>query len=263
MSRIHLFEWEDQKWFPSLFRNLITDGLVLTTSKLYIPVSPKLTNAMRSTGYKSIVDLCSGGGGPSLIMVQKCSETLNEPVTATLTDLYPNIEMLQKIESQSKGAIRYLEESTNAMDCPKSLEGFRTIFTGLHHFRPEDAKKILADAVDKEVPIAAFEFTERSFFNLTVVPLFTILLALVIIPFAGRMTISRFFFTYILPLAPLFIAWDGFVSSLRTYSPKELQDLTENLGYNGYQWEIGKIPANAPFGLCNITYIIGLPSDRG
>jgi hypothetical protein len=63
------------------------------------------------------------------------------------------------------------------------------------------------------------------------------------------------FWTYLLPVIPLVLFWDGIVSNLRTYSPAELQELTLGVQRDGYRWEIGKIPA----GSCKITYLLGYP----
>ncbi|MGQ0621745.1 MAG: hypothetical protein ACT4QA_17810 [Panacagrimonas sp.] len=262
MARVHLFEWEDQSWFPALFRNFITDHLVFLVSRLFVPVVPKLVELMKTTGHHSIVDLCSGGGGPLLALLPRCSAALGRLVTATLTDLFPNLETFARAHSLSGGTISYRSESVSAMDCPETLHGVRTIFTALHHFRPEQARKILADAVAKGVLMASFEAQERSLSKLVVVPLVAFLGALIMTPFVGRMSWGRFVFTYLVPLAPAFFAWDGFVSCLRTYSPRELGKLTERLDENGYHWEIGQIPSFGIVGPYNITYLIGIPSKR-
>ncbi|MET1255680.1 hypothetical protein [Aliikangiella maris] len=262
MARVHFFEWEDQKWFPHLFRNFITDHLVFHSTRLYQPVIQKLLDAMRITGYRSIVDLCSGGGGPLPKLIANHKENLDQPITATLTDLYPNLDAFERNHDLSDGAIKYLEKSTSAMDCPAELNGFRTIFTALHHFKPDDAKRILSDAMEKNVPIAAFEHTERSAVNIAAMPFAGFLGGLVLTPFVGKMTFSRFLFTYIIPLAPFFLMWDGIVSCLRTYTVKELEKLTEDLNKNGYRWEIGKISAVGHMGPYNVTYAIGFPGEE-
>lgn len=261
MSRIHLFEWEDQAWFPALFRNFITDHLVFLVSRLFVPAVPKLAELMKTTGNTAIVDLCSGGGGPLLALLPRCAAALGQPVTATLTDLFPNLETFARTQARGGGTIGYRSDSVSAMDCPETLRGVRTIFTALHHFRPEDARKILADAATKGVPIAAFEAQERTLSKLLVVPVIAFVGALIMTPFVGRMSWGRFVFTYLVPLAPAFFAWDGFVSCLRTYSPRELGKLTERLDRNGYRWEIGQIPAFGIIGPYNITYLLGIPGQ--
>ena len=43
------------------------------------------------------------------------------------------------------------------MNVPESLNGFRTLFSSFHHFRPEQARAILANAMEKKQAIAVFE----------------------------------------------------------------------------------------------------------
>ena len=262
MPRLHIFEWEDQSWFPDIFRNFITDHLVFHVKRLYVPIVPMLSDKMRETGHTNIVDLCSGGGGPLQVLAPKCAEALGAEVGVTLTDLFPNLEAFEQAQSESNGLIGFRRESISAMDCPEELAGFRTMFTALHHFRPADVERILSDAADKGVPIGVFEFTERNILNATVTPLAALLSSFLITPFLGRMTASRFIFTYIVPLAPLFFVWDGLVSSLRTYSPKELDSITSRIDSPSYTWESGKISALGHVGPYNITYLFGVPSTE-
>lgn len=262
MSRLHIFEWEDQSWFPELFRNFITDHLVFHVKRLYVPIVPMLSDKMRKTGYVNIIDLCSGGDGPLQVLAAKCAEELNETVDVTLTDLFPNLEAFEKSKAESNGVIDFRRESISAMECPEELTGFRTIFTALHHFQPRDVKGILTDAASKGVPIGVFEFTERTLRNATVTPFGAFLSSFLVTPFLGRMTLGRFIFTYIIPLAPFFFVWDGFVSCLRTYSLKELDDITREIVYPEYNWESGKISATGHIGPYNITYLFGIPCEK-
>ena len=49
----------------------------------------------------------------------------------------------------------------SATAVPARLSGFRTMFTSFHHFKPEQAQAILADAVRNRCGIGIFEFTYR------------------------------------------------------------------------------------------------------
>ncbi len=65
MKRLHLFEFEDQVWFPSLLRNYMTGFLRHATLKLGLdrPLVSLLQRFLDSTHQSKIIDLCSGGGG--------------------------------------------------------------------------------------------------------------------------------------------------------------------------------------------------------
>jgi hypothetical protein len=179
-------------------------------------------------------------------------------VPVTLTDLYPNQGAISRTQQENDGLVRYRTEPTSAFDVPEELAGLRTIFTALHHFRPADVRRLLADAVAKRRPIAAFETLERNIPTLLKIGTFTFISGILATHRVGRLTPARAVWTYLCPLAPFFYSWDGMVSCLRTYTPDDLRDLTADLG-GDYSWEIGQVDARHQFGPYKITYIIGLP----
>jgi hypothetical protein len=84
---------------------------------------------------------------------------------------------------------------------PARLAGFRTLFTAFHHFRPADARAILAAAVRDRQGIAIAEASSRSAAALAMmalVPLAVWALTLAIRPFRW----SWLFWTYLVPVIP-------------------------------------------------------------
>src|SRR4029077_12135205 len=123
---------------------------------------------------------------------------------------------------------------------PGELTGFRTIFSAFHHFRPEQACAVLADAVHKRQGVAVFEGTQRSVLALLLM-LLVPLMVLLVTPFIRPFRWSRLLWTYLIPLMPLTALFDGLVSCLRTYSVEELRDLAARLETNEYDWDIGTV----------------------
>ena len=76
MGRIHLFELEDQSWFPSQLRSLITDLLQyqLTAFNVYQPAIPKIQEVMQKTNCNQIIDLGSGSSG-LVLQIQEMLES--------------------------------------------------------------------------------------------------------------------------------------------------------------------------------------------
>jgi hypothetical protein len=145
----------------------------------------------------------------------------------------------------------------DARNISSELKGFRTFFTSFHHLGPEDAKQVLQDAVSKRTGIGIFESTRRDLFAF----LWMLLLPITVwitTPWIRPFSIKRLLFTYLLPIVPLVLAWDGLVSCWRTYSCSELRQLTARLG-SSYKWNIGEIRGN--WSPVPITYLIGLPLD--
>ncbi|MDN5216108.1 hypothetical protein QQ020_28810 [Fulvivirgaceae bacterium BMA12] len=253
MARIHLFEFEDLQWFPTFLRNYGTDFLqfLANKTKMYKPVIPLLEKAIQKSGNYQIVDLGSGGGGGLLWLNEALKETYPE-LKILLTDYYPNIAAFEYTKNQADN-FEYISTPVDARDVPSTLNGLRTQFLSLHHFQPRDAGKILQNAVNSGNPIAVFEAQERSFLSLLAM-FFSPISVLFTTPFIRPFKFGRILFTYFIPIVPLFVLWDGIVSSLRTYSVEEMKKLISNVeNQDDFDWETGRIKSGPGV----ILYLIG------
>ena len=218
---------------------------------MYEPIVPILEKGLKEVEPCRIVDLACGGGGGWLWLNAKLKESLPK-VKITLTDYFPNLEAFKHTQQKSDN-FDFIKDSIDARKVPQQLIGLRTQFLSLHHFKPEDARKILQNAVDSEQPIAIFEAQERSFASLLAMffsPLTVILATPLIRPFRW----GRLLFTYLIPIVPLFVWWDGIVSALRTYSVEEMNHLIQSLNNTGnYDWETGRIKSGPGV----ILYLLG------
>ncbi len=249
-KRRQLFEIQDFSWCPKAVRDGVTDLLVLNLRivPLYEPAIPILSK-MAKASQGAWVDLCAGAGGGSLYLKEKMP---GEIKSLTLTDLYPHQSV-----SLPKGVI-YFPESVDARKVPKHLPGMRTLFTSLHHLPDEVAKDIFQDAMVSGTPIGAFEFTGRNLLTLlSVLPSF--FFSFFLVPFLRPWKLSRFFWTYVIPLIPVVAYVDIIMSCFRTRNVEELKILVKDLNMPDYHWEIGTLPTY--FGL-EVTYISGNPTNK-
>lgn len=240
MRRRQLMEIHDQTWCPGFLRDAETDYLqhAIRVGDSYGAIVGKLKQSLEKAGTRRIIDLCSGGGGPWPEM-QQALEREDCKAEVCLTDKYPNVAAFQQTQAISNGSICYQAEPVNATRMPADLEGFRTLFSSFHHFAPEQARAILADAVRNRQGIAIFEATPRRPLLLVLMCL-TPLMVLLMTPMIRPFRLSRLLFTYLLPIIPFAVMFDGLVSCLRTYSVAELQAMTEGLGGADYVWEAGE-----------------------
>lgn len=253
MGRIHLFEFEDQNWFPVFLRNYGTDFLQFLSNKakIYKPVVPILKKTLEKSDTTQIIDLGSGGGGGLIWLNTELKKDVPD-LKIILTDLYPNISAFEFTKKQSDN-FEFLETAVDARQVPSALKGLRTQFLSLHHFKPKDALQILQNAVDSNSSIAIFEAQERSVPSLLAM-LFSPISVLLTTPFIRPFKIGRIIFTYLIPLVPLFTLWDGVVSSLRTYSVKEMNELVEKInGSENYNWKIDRLKSGPGV----VLYLIG------
>lgn len=257
MARAHLFEFEDLSWCPRILREGTT--LYLEAVERMFGVhrlfAPKLLLALRETGSRKIVDMGSGGGGPVRHAVAEVERELAEPVDVTLTDLYPNQRAATAIDALGKENLRYLRKSVNASDPPPDMPGVRSMFACFHHLKPDLARAVLERAYRAREAICIFEITDPTppgILSCVMMPLYVLLLT----PFVRPMTWGQLFFTYVIPVLPVLISWDGLVSTLRTYSPKDLEAMTSDLRED-YAWEIGSIAH--PVLPVRFPYAVGVP----
>lgn len=262
MRRIHLFEFTDLAWYPQAFRRMQTDYLqfVATLGAGHRNLIPLFARALQHAGTSDIVDLCSGGSGP-WVRLQEQFKQAGLPVRVLLTDKYPHPEAVRKWAETARQGIEYLPEPVDAMNVPPHLQGMRTMFEGFHHFRPAQARLILQNAVESRASIGIVEASLKPPFGLVLfllAPLTTLLSYLVLTPFIKPRTLSRFFWTYLVPIVPLATGWDGVVSLLRGYSPQELKELTDALQSRDYTWEMGQVSTGTPIFM--FTYLVGYPN---
>jgi len=251
MRRLHLFEFGDQPWFPQVLRDAETAYLavgyrLLPLARLW---AERISSVLDPGAPVEIVDLCSGSGGPMPLIIGEL-EARGHEGRATLTDLYPNLK------SAAHPHIVWLAEPVDARRVPPMLAGVRTMFSAFHHFRPDAAKAILKDAFDRRRAICILESgsgTLAGLISMVGVPL----AVLALMPWARPFRWAYLLFTYILPLIPLIVLWDGSVSMLRTYTPELMKKLTHDLQASDYVWEIGRIQVRGIVG--GLPYLIGRP----
>lgn len=256
MRRIGLSEIHEQPWFPKFLRDDVTDVLQFTLNfgRVYQPAARCLRKALKAAGTDRLVDLCSGAGGPWSWLYRLVENDETGKLQVCLTDKYPNIASFERLQEASGGRIGYCAEPVDAANIPAHLRGFRTLFTSFHHFSPDEAAAIIQNAVDTRQGIAIFEAPRRRTLSIVMAVLMP-LSALLMGPFIRPFRLSRIIWTYLLPVIPFVLWFDGILSCLRAYSLAELSELIRTLKPNNYKWEIGeRIGLLAP-----MTYVLGYP----
>jgi hypothetical protein len=256
-----IFEFEDLSWFPGSIRESMTDYLryLIAALNFYEPIIPLIADGLAQTNTKHVVDLCSGGGGAIEKIQASLLHHANKDIKITLTDKFPNVNAFEFISAKTKGSISYSDDSVDACNIPSSYKGFRTIFSGFHHFDKEFAKSVLKNAVDARSGIGIFDGGNKNLLSVLAVLLFHPIFFFLFTPFFKPFRFSRLFFTYILPVIPFCTVWDGVVSIIRLYNPDELLKIAKEVDNENYFWEAGKKRSN--YGL-KVTYLIGYPLEQ-
>ena len=137
IPRLALPEFGDQSWCPAWARDALTGFLqvMITRTRPYAVVVPRLSALLQSTGTTHVVDLCSGAGGPWPQLQQELAAA-GVMVRVTCTDLAPNLRAA--VARNPDDPVQYHQRSVSATAVPVTLVGARTMFSALHHFTPSD-----------------------------------------------------------------------------------------------------------------------------
>lgn len=258
LKRKYLFEFEDFNWYPADFRNVQTDFLqfIMQRFDVFSGIYSKLFEVVKATQIYHFTDLCSGGGGAVLQLRKHYKATFDKPFKAVLTDLYPNKKAFQGLSAKSNGEISYKDEPVDVREDLQYLTGIWTVFNAFHHLSPLHAVRLLEQAVKYKRPIAIMEPLDKNIFMIFLQSFFLIIGLFFFIPFAKSSNFKVLLFTYLLPLIPITIIWDGWVSVLKVYSPTILLKMATLVDpEKQFNWQVGY--GKHHFG--KVIYLVGMP----
>lgn len=250
LPRAHLFEFNDLPWVPAALRDSIVETLsrTLAWGRMLDGLVEPFTHFLERSGATEVLDLCAGAAGPARILAQSIVASGAEPPRFILTDLYPRLDAWRAAQAAHPGVITSEPEPVDATRIPAALARgrARTIINAFHHFPPDLARAILADAVRGSAGIFLSEPFDRNplrFFSFMPAGIVALLANPVLSP---RERFTKACLTWMSPVALAAGTWDGFVSTLRVYTEAELREMVAPFGH-GFQWEYGTYPY-APFG---------------
>lgn len=257
MRRIDLGEIEDQRWCPAWLRDAMTGYLhtVIDQTQVYRSAAPALAALLQASDRPTILDLASGAGGPWPRLLSQIQAAGAAP-RVTLSDLQPNRAAATRFRAEA--GFQYLAHAVSALAVPETPDGVWTMFSGLHHLSLAEVRALLVAAQRRGVGFAAFEATQRSVRGL-LVTIFIPLLVLGLMPRVRPRRWRALVLTYVPPIVPLLLWWDGAASTLRSHGADELRTLVREIAAPGYAWRVEEVyAAGAPL---PVLHLIGHP-DR-
>ena len=258
MRRRHLFELEDQPWFPGRVRDYATHYLhfVETRFKLHRAGIPVLAGALRATGIDAHRGSSARAAADRFLELLDGLEAAGVHVSATLTNWYLKHSGFRVVAADPLYHVR-ARAGRCAARPERASRACAPSSTASDHFRPEDATAVLRNAAEAGQPIAIFEIsqrTPRTIIPLLLTPIFVTLATPLMRPFRW----DRLLWTYLVPLVPLTCLWDGFVSQLRVYTTAELEVLGADADTRA-AWRAGQVPIGTTPG--TLTYLLGYPAE--
>lgn len=244
----------DEEWCPDIVRRFQQDSLRLgwVIALKYMQMGggelpDMLSDAYLKSNSTQFLELASGGGGPSPILAEMVEDRLrvqnsSAKVLVQMSDLFPNIASWDKL-TRNNSRLSFISESVNALKVPLqySRGSFRLICGAFHHFPPDQAKELMADAVRNKKGIAVLDGASSPFlmFFLPFGGFFIELLQLLL-----EFSIEKLFF---FPVFAATMAHDGFTSSLRMYAKHEMESMSRYADPQGqFDWVVRGYPTWFP-----------------
>ncbi|MBI2894511.1 MAG: class I SAM-dependent methyltransferase [Deltaproteobacteria bacterium] len=243
MKRAQLFEFNDLEWVGPDLRDSIVESLSRTLRwggvlrELVAPFRAFLDEA----GTHEVLDLCCGAGGPAEILAAEFRRSGDRSPRFILTDLFPRVLAWERARAADPESIDFFPEPVDATRIPDSLGRgrARVVINAFHHFPPEIARSILADAARSGASIFISEPFDRNPLRFVPWAPMGIAAAMANPVLTPEPRLGKFLITWFSPVMLSVSAWDGFVSTLRIYTEADLREMVAPFGER-YRWEFGR-----------------------
>ncbi len=263
-KRKQLFEFNDLSFVPEALRETIVEtlGRTLDLGQMLYNLVPHLARFYTEGDIKHVLDLGSGTGTPSTILVRELEALAIQPPRTTLTDIYPQPKLWETHQQHFPEHIDFLTTPVDAtaIDASLSHGKARQLINIFHHLSEDMAMAVLRDAIEQHSPIfiaEAFDRKPLQFLNFAPVGLPMLLANPLLSP---THKVQKALLTWCSPVALLASVWDGLVSTMRIYEPADLMRMIRSIEGNGYfTWKHGYYdypPAGRGF------YLYGVPRLR-
>lgn len=258
--RRQLFEFQDQPWFPDVLREGQVEILSLATERsgLAQALAPAFADFVAQAGPGPILDLCSGGGGPVVALLQALANGGHVVPPVVLSDLFPKIDAWRALCARLPAGldVDFVPRPVDATRLGSDLDARAvTIVNGLHHFPQEKVHAIIAQVAARGAALFVSEGFPRS-----------VLRASALVPALGLSWLENPFrcaargpqkalWSFGLPVLTVTGLWDWLASALRIHEPAELLATARSAAPH-HRWSGGE----APFaGWGQAIYLAGLP----
>ena len=240
--RRHRFEFNDTAATPIALKENIVEALSrgLEWGGILNAVAAPFAAFIKAAQVSLVLDLCSGAGRPVRILARALKQAGGEVPKFLLTDQMPHQHAWTSLQQELPETVQFVPTSVDATAIPAHLSADRArlIINALHHFQPDTASALFADAVRNQAPIFIVECFERGYRNFLPMLPYLFMAHLVNPIFAPRHKLAKAFLTWMTPIGAIAGMWDGLVSTMRVYSEGELRLMVAGYGQE-YEWTYG------------------------
>jgi hypothetical protein len=228
----HLFEFMDLDWLPVSLRRTIRETLECAFSRLfrgyYAWVAEEVLKEATGSRYTTLVEL---GAGPAPITRLLANEAKTEGLRLVPCDINPDQPVYEELEKRYPGKVVPRYDNVD-LSKPHSWGQGALLFlsASFHHIPPRDRCAVIEQLTESAERVMVFEPLRRTFRSMLLA--LTSFVPALVTPlwlFRRPGRLGRFFWCWLLPVAPLLISWDGVVSCLRMWSESNWKVALQNV----------------------------------
>lgn len=238
--RYQAFQWTNQPWMPKFLRKCADEYLDFLVGFMGInrPFLPLFQELFNLTKPNTVVVLNGMTGGGPAFMASELRSMRGGHLTMTLSDDHLDKARALQIGELSGETLDSISSLATTVQGP----AVAVAINSFHRLSNEKAILTLKEVSEKFDGVLIAEGNNRSprqvFGMLIAVPALVFATAFFVPPFS----IKRLLFTYLIPLIPLVVVWDGIAALFRIFPPEDLLMLAEQAGRSDYEWKSAKVP---------------------
>jgi hypothetical protein len=230
-----LFEFMDQKWIPAslhaTLRDVLGFHLRVTLFYYYRWAAESALETAEGVGAKRISELGAGSAGFSQTLAELIRQRRAD-IGVEISDLRPNAQQYRSLEKDYPGILSARMESVDFTTKPVGGDDRDVVVlsAAFHHVPPEAREQVLRAMVLRRVMI--FESVTRNLKSIAGCAIGFLPAMATPLYFIGRRPgrWRRFVWCWLIPVAPIMVAWDGVVSCLRCWTEDEWRAELQRLG---------------------------------
>lgn len=225
-----LKELEDYPWFPSYLRKMQLEyvGWISVQLKLYKPIL-ELLSKFPSNKW---TDLASGSGWPAFYLQKNASYQIHY----TLSDLYPD-----SVSKEVKKQMEVELEPVNLIAFQPQTGKQYSIFNAFHHFTSEQQKQFIKKMKEARASCIISEVLEPTWICFLQVTIAAFIVQPLTVWAIKPFSIARIIATYLIPIQLITVAWDGWLSVLKSKTVNQYIELLSDFTDHQYSIEIKRI----------------------
>ncbi len=232
---MRLFEFGDLDVIPDYYhvylRNYLTFFYKLFGYyKLWVPA---FSEFIREVDSRKFMECCSGAGEALKLVASELDKKEFEDIEFLLSDIKPHPEFVKKINQSNDLSFRYIDKAIDVTKIEDDFNYPKIFINSFHHLSVEQVEKIFKVNFDQGNEIIVMEYVRNTLMGYLSMLMGPIIVFLTL-PFVVRLKHLPLMaiFTYLIPLFPLMMLWDGCVSCLHEYSEKKLTQIVRRLNYS-------------------------------